>query len=150
MNGSQRTATPPSSRGQFPQAPRGRKRDPRCGCSHIVLERRKPGSGVSLHSSLRGLKLVIHADTSFKGQVDAVVLERNEQHREHEEAWVLVLSLSLNNHVMLSKSFQLNYTSAVRGFGQYELKVLAVGSPDYISLALIKIYFKAEGLKLKK
>ena len=78
------------------------------------------------------------------------MLKRNEQHREHEEAWVLVLSLSLNNHVMLSKSFQLNYTSAVRGFGQYELKVLAVGSPDYISLALIKIYFKAEGLKLKK
>ena len=150
MNGSQRTATPPSSRGQFPQALRGRKRDPRCGCSHIVLERRKPGSGVWLHSSLRGLKLVIHADTSFKGQVDAAVLERNEQHREHEEAWVLVLSLSLNNRVMLSKPFQLNYTSAVRGFGQYELKVLAVGSPDYISLALIKIYFKAGGLKLKK
>ena len=99
-------------------------------------------SGVWLHSSLGGVKLVIHADTSFKDQVDAIVVERNEQHREDEEAGVLVLNLSLNSHVMLSKPFQLNYISAVRGFGQYDLKVLVVGSSDYIFLSPNKNIFQ--------
>ena len=49
-----------------------------------------------------GVKRVIHADTSFKEQVDEVVVEKNEEHREDEEAGVLVLNLSLNSHVMLS------------------------------------------------
>ena len=62
-------------------------------------------SGVWLHSSLGGVKLVVHADAFLKEQVGAAVVERNEQHREDEEAEVLVLNLSLNSHVMLSKPF---------------------------------------------
>ena len=76
---------------------------------------------------------------------------RSECHRESKEIWVLVLDLSLNSYVMLSKSLYFNSASAMRCFEQYDLKILDTREFSYnIFKAPIKIYFKAESLKLKK